>query len=62
MTQIVGDQVEMRLQLTEAVSCGSGQMPIPHEGTIEVGDVIRVRLLEDQQSFWSVEWTGEFLD
>lgn len=62
VTQIEGDQVAMRLQLTEAISCGSGQMPIPQEGTIEVGDVIRVRLLDDQQSFWSVEWTGEFLD
>jgi hypothetical protein len=52
----------MRLQLTETISCGSGRMPIPREGTIEAGDVIRVRLLEDKQSFWSVEWTGEFLD
>ena len=62
VTQIEGDQVLMRLQLTEAISCGSGQMPSPPEGTLEVGDIIRVRLLEDNQSFWSVEWTGEFLD
>ncbi|MEP1080090.1 hypothetical protein NDI52_32510 [Leptolyngbya sp. PL-A3] len=62
VTQIEGDIVAMRLQETESISCGSGRMLIPAEGTVEVGDVIRVRLFEDKQNFWVVEWTGEFLD
>ena len=62
VTRIEGDQVVMRLQRTEAISQGSGRMPLPQEGPIEVGGAIRVRLLEDTQSFWLVEWTGEFLD
>ncbi|MBD2097097.1 hypothetical protein H6F90_18520 [Trichocoleus sp. FACHB-591] len=62
VTQIEEDLVTMRLQETESISCGSGQMLIPDKGTIEVGDIIRVRLLEDRQNFWVVEWTGEFLD
>ncbi|MBW4678945.1 MAG: hypothetical protein KME19_02380 [Microcoleus vaginatus WJT46-NPBG5] len=60
VTQINGNQVVMRLQQTEAISCGSGRMPLPNEGTIEVGNVIRVRLLQDKRRFWIVEWTGEF--
>lgn len=61
VTRIEGDQVVMQLQQTESISCGSGRMLIPVKGTIEVGNVIRVRLLEDKRRFWIVEWTGEFL-
>lgn len=60
VTQIEDDLVVMRLQLTESTSCGYGRMLIVQEDVIRVGDVIRVKLLEDKQNFWIVEWTGEF--
>lgn len=53
---IKDDWVVMRLQLTHTTSCRHGKMPFLQEGTIKIGDVILVKLLEDKHSFWLVEW------